>query len=119
VTQLRRMMLDELERRNYSPTTVHAYIQAIKDLALYFKCPPDQLSPAQIRAYQAYLFRERKLDAGTVTQKTAAMRFFFLATLKKKWSLEDIPYPRKARRLPKGHQPGAGGQADRLSQQCV
>ncbi len=101
MTQLRKMMLDELERRNYSQNTVRAYIQTIQDLARYFKRPPNQLNPEQIRAYQAYLFRERKLDASSVTQRTAALRFFFLVTLKKRWSLADIPYPRKVRRLPK------------------
>jgi integrase/recombinase XerD len=101
VTQLRKMMLDELERRNYSQNTVRAYVKTIEDLARYFRRPPDRLGPEQIRAYQAYLFRERKLDPNTVTQRTAALRFFFVVTLKRRWSMADIPYPRKARRLPK------------------
>lgn len=49
------MMLEELERRNYSESTVCAYIRTIKDLARYFKLPPDQLGPEQPREYQAYL----------------------------------------------------------------
>jgi hypothetical protein len=55
------MMLDELERRNYSQSTVRTYVKTIEDLARYFKRPPDQLGPDQLRQYQAYLFRERKL----------------------------------------------------------
>jgi integrase/recombinase XerD len=100
VTQLRTMMLDELGRRNYSQNTIRAYVKTIEDLARYFKRPPDRLGPEQIRAYQAYLFRERKLDANTVTQRTAALRFFYIVTLRRKWSMTDIPYPRKAWRLP-------------------
>jgi integrase len=53
-----------------------------------------------VREYQAYLFRERKLDASSVTQQLAALRFFFLKTLKKRWTMDDTPYPRKVRRLP-------------------
>lgn len=55
MTHLRKMMLEELERRNYSESTVCAYIRTIKDLARYFKLPPDQLGPEQPREYQAYL----------------------------------------------------------------
>jgi site-specific recombinase XerD len=36
VTRLRQMMLDELQRRNYSPNTVRSYIHAIEDFARYF-----------------------------------------------------------------------------------
>jgi integrase/recombinase XerD len=101
VTHLRRMMLDELERRNYSQSTVRAYVKTIEDLARYFKRPPDQLGPDQLRQYQAYLFRERKLAPNTVTQRTAALRFFFVATLRRPWAIAETPYPRKTFRLPK------------------
>ena len=94
-------MLEELERRNYSQSTVSAYVRTIKDLARYFKRPPDELGPDQLRHYQAYLFRERKLAPNTVNQRTAALRFFFVATLKRAWTIAETPYPRKAFRLPK------------------
>ena len=48
----------------------------------------------------AYLFRERKLGAATVTQRLAALRFFFIQTMKKPWSVADTPYPKKTRHLP-------------------
>jgi integrase/recombinase XerD len=101
VTHLRKIMLEELERRNYSQGTVRAYIRTIRDLARYFNRPPDQLGPEQLREYQAYLFRERKLAPNTMIQRTAALRFFYVATLRKPWSIAETPYPRKTFRLPK------------------
>ena len=65
MTHLRKMMLEELERRNYAQTTIDCYIQTIEDFARHFHRPPDQLTPEHIREYQAYLFRERKLAAST------------------------------------------------------
>ena len=100
VTHLRKMMLEELERRNYAQTTIHAYIQTVEDFARYFKRSPDQLGTEHIREYQAYLFRERKLAPRTVTQRLAALRFFFVQTIKKGWSVADTPYPKKTRHLP-------------------
>jgi site-specific recombinase XerD len=63
MTRLRQMMLEELQRRNYSPRTIECYIREVEDFARYFHCPPDRLGPQHIREYQAYLFRERKLSA--------------------------------------------------------
>jgi hypothetical protein len=63
------MMLEELQRRNYSPGTIRCYLRAVAGFARYFHRSPDQLRPQHIREYQAYLFRERKLDPSSVTQK--------------------------------------------------
>jgi integrase/recombinase XerD len=101
VTHLRKMMLEELERRNYSESTTRAYVRTIEDLARYFKRPPDQLEPEHVRQYQAYLFRDRRLSPNTVNQRTGALRFFFITVLKKSWSIADTPYPRRNFRLPK------------------
>ena len=68
--------------------------------AKYFHRSPDQLGPEQIRAYQVYLFTERKLNARTVGHHTAALRFFFCKTLKRAYPIEEVPYPKAPRRLP-------------------
>jgi integrase/recombinase XerD len=94
------MMLEELQRRNYSPATARAYLRAVQDFARYFHRSPDQLGPDHIRQYQAYLFRERKLAANSVTQRLGALRFFYIRTLKQSWSAELTPYPKKVLRLP-------------------
>jgi len=100
VTRLRQMMLDELQRRNYSPNTVRTYIHAIEDFARYFGRSPYRLGPEDIRQYQVHLFRERKLSAGTVEGRTAALRFFFVKTLKRPYIHDQIPFPKRQRPLP-------------------
>ena len=65
MTHLRKLMLDELQRRNYAQNTVRAYIHAIEDFAKYFHRSPDRLGPEHIREYQVHLFRDCKLSAGT------------------------------------------------------
>jgi len=93
-------MLEELQRRNYAQTTVKAYVRIVQDFANYFHQSPDQLGPQHLRQYQAYLFQERKLDAGTVQQHVAALRFFYVKTLKRRYLLEDLPRPKQRRKLP-------------------
>jgi hypothetical protein len=68
MTHLRKLMLEELERRNYAHSTTRCYLRAIDEFARYFNRPPNQLGPDHIRQYQAYLFRERKLEPNTVIQ---------------------------------------------------
>ena len=100
MTRLRKMMLEELERRNYTESTTRAYLQIVEDFARHFHRPPDQLGPEQIREYAAHLFSERKLADNTVAQRVAALRFFFTRVLKRAWHIEETPYPKKRKRLP-------------------
>jgi site-specific recombinase XerD len=95
------MMLDELQRRNYSANTVRTYIHAIEDFARYFGRSAYRLGPEHIRQYQVHLFRDRKLSAGTVEGRTAALRFLFVKTLKRPYLHDQIPFPKRQRPLPK------------------
>jgi len=94
------MMLEELQRRNYAETTIDSYIRAVEDFSRYFNCSPDRLGPRHIREYQAALFQKRKFSPNTVAQHLAALRFFYVKTLKKAWSSTETPYPKKAVHLP-------------------
>ena len=76
MTHLRKLMLEELQRRNYTQSTTRAYLRTIDDSARHFHRPPDQLGPEQIREYVAHLFRDRKLADNTVNQRVGALRFF-------------------------------------------
>ena len=84
MTRLRKLMLDELQRRNYAQNTVRSYIKAVEDFARYFGKPPERLGPEHIREYQVHLFRDRNLAASTVEGRTAAaLRFLFVKTLRR------------------------------------
>ena len=100
MTQLRMMMLEELQRRNYSQQTTKAYIHTVWEFAKYFHRSPEELGPEHIRQFQAHLFSERKLSANSVAQRTAALRFLFVKTLQRTYMLEHIPFPKVPLRLP-------------------
>ena len=53
MTQLRKMMLEELQRRNYSQTTVRTYLKSVQAFAEHFHTPPDRLGLEHIRSYLA------------------------------------------------------------------
>jgi site-specific recombinase XerD len=94
------MMLEELQRRNYAETTINSYLRTVEEFSRRFNCSPDRLGPRHIREYQAELFQKRKFSPNTVSQRLAALRFFYTKTLKKVWSIEETPYPKKTLHLP-------------------
>jgi integrase/recombinase XerD len=100
VTQQRKMMLEELQRRNYSQLTAEAYLRAMKGFVKHFHRAPEQLTQDHIREYQAYLFRERKLSSNTVSQHVSALRFFYVKTLKRPYLPDEIPFLKQRGRLP-------------------
>jgi integrase/recombinase XerD len=100
MTRLRKMMLEELQRRNYSQLTTSCYIRTVEDFARRFNCSPDRLGTRHIREYQAELFQKRKLSPATVAIRLAALRFFYTKTLHRAWSTAETPYPKKAHHLP-------------------
>ena len=100
MTRLRKMMLEELQRLNYAETTIRHYIRTVEDFARRFNRPPDRLGPRHIREYQAELFQKRKLSPNSVTRHLAALRFFYIKTLKRSWSIAETPYPKWVLHLP-------------------
>jgi len=100
VTQLRQIMLEELERRNYAQSTIHTYIRTVEHYSRHFHRSPDQLGLEHIREYQAAMFRTWKLAPNTVAQRLAALRFLYIQVLKRGWSAAETPYPKKVLHLP-------------------
>ena len=94
------MMLEELERRNYSQRTIRYYLRFVERFAKHFGKSPDKLGPEHLRSYQAYLLRERKLCPGSVENHVAALRFFFIRTLHRHEFRQFLPYPKVRRKLP-------------------
>lgn len=100
MTQPLEMMQEELERRNYSSRTTYKYLKTVRDFGRHFHRRPEKLGPDEIRKYQVYLLKERNLSVGTVVCRVAALRFFFIRTLRRHEYREELPYPKEPKRLP-------------------
>ena len=100
MTRLRKLLLEELQRRNYAQNTVRAYIKIVERFAKHFGRSPERLGADHIREYQVHLFRDCYLSAGTVEQHVAALRFLYVKTLKRVYMHEHLPMPKRQRPLP-------------------
>jgi len=100
VTPLRQRMLEDLQIRNYSASTVRAYILRVAEFAKHFGKSPDQLGAEHIREYQLFLTKEKRMSQSAYIQTVCGLRFFFTHTLNRQVSIEHIPLPRYERKLP-------------------
>jgi hypothetical protein len=91
MTELRRVMLEELQRRNYSAETIRQYLLAVRQFAEHFGKRPDQLGPDELRTYQAYLLRERKMAVGTVV--AGSRRYVFSTCGCSSGTISEKTYP--------------------------
>ena len=100
MTQLRRRMLDDMRIRNLSPHTMDCYIRCVAQFARYFGKSPDALEIEHVREYQLFLLEKKKASWGTFNQTVCALNFFYKVTLKRDWSHNPIPFPKKEKKLP-------------------
>jgi len=100
MTPLRQRMLEDMGIRNLAENTQSAYLQQVLTYARHFRRSPERLGPEEVRAYQVYLTKTRKLSPSSVNVATGALRFLYKVTLKRDWAVEDIPMPKRPFRLP-------------------
>ena len=100
MTALRQRMLEDLQIRHYSTTTIRLYLYSVSEFAQHFRKSPDQLGPDHIRQYQLFLIKEKQVCQSTCIQLVCALRFLYTHTLHRKIAIERIPFPRRERKLP-------------------
>ena len=100
ITPLRQRMIDDMTVRNLSPATQLLYVSAVARFAKYYNTSPEFLGPADVKSYQLYLVRDKKVAYNTLNIAVCALRFFYRVTLGKDWAMEHIVRPKKERRLP-------------------
>jgi site-specific recombinase XerD len=100
VTPLRQRMLEDLQIRNYAPTTVTAYIRCVAEFAKHFGKSPEFLGPEQIREYQLHLIKEKGVSLPSYIQALSGLRFLYTNTLHLQIDIARIPLPRYESKLP-------------------
>jgi integrase/recombinase XerD len=106
VTSLRQRMLEDLQIRNYAPTTVAAYIRGVAEFAKHFNKSPEFLGPEQIREYQLHLIKEKGVSLSSYIQAVCGLRFLYTNTLHLQIDIARIPLPRYKKKLPLILSPG-------------
>ena len=100
MTPLRKRMLDELQLRNLSDSTIHTYLSAVWRFARHFGTSPDQLGPEKVREYLLHLRNDKDDSWNTLQVNRGALKFLYARVLKQKWFDEEIAAPKRRPILP-------------------
>ena len=100
MTPLRQRMLEDLQIRNYSPSTVRCYVRSVAEFAKHFGKSPEQLGSEEIRSWQLHLINEKRVKQSTYIQAISGLRFLYRNTLHRGIEMERIPLPRYEKKLP-------------------
>jgi len=93
-------MIDEMQRQGYAKKTIQEYSGSVRRLATHFGCCPSKLTQEQLRQYQVYLAQRKDISTSYYNSTVTAMRFLYLKTLGRDWSVERLPYGKREHRLP-------------------
>ena len=93
-------MADDMRLRNFSPNTIDSYTFHVDKFCQYFGKPADKLGQEEIREFQLYLVKEKKIGWSSFNQAVCALRFLYTQTLGRQWVIKHIPFGKKPKKLP-------------------
>jgi integrase/recombinase XerD len=100
MTPLRQRLLEDLQRRNYSPKTISCYVAHVAQFARHFGRSPDQLGADDIRAWQLHLLQVKHASWSAYNQSVCALRFFYGICLQQPELVTALPYGKRPKTLP-------------------
>ena len=100
MTELRRRMVENLQLQGLAPKTQQCYVDAVKQLAQYYRRSPDHINEEQIRQYFLYLLNEKQVAESTFRIHLYGSRFFYEHTLKRPCPVFELVRPRQSQKLP-------------------
>lgn len=100
MTPLRQRMLEDMQLKGLAPTTQHAYLRHVQNLAEFTGKSPDQVTDEEFRQFFLALHKVRGLSRSSATVAIAAFKFLFEVTLQRPWPRLDLFRPRQIQTLP-------------------
>lgn len=100
MSALRQRMIEEMQLKRFAERTQESYLEAVTKLVRYVGKAPDQISAEEMRHYFLYLTNEKQLARSSVMQAICGLKFFYEQVLKRDWTIYDIQWPRREKKLP-------------------
>ena len=95
-------MIQQLQLKGYSPSTIRCYVnELIQFLAALKNTPAESLTTERVKNYLQYCLVEIKLKEATLHSRLNALKFYYEQVLGKEKFFFEIPRPKKALQLPK------------------
>lgn len=99
-SELRQRMTQDMRLRNLSPRTQEEYLRWTIKFSKFYGKSPANLEPEDIRNWLVHLVEKEHKSISTYRVAAAALRFLYVQTLDRIWTLRYIPLPKRENRLP-------------------
>ncbi len=87
MSELRDRMIQSMKLAGLSEGTCRKYLRAVRQLAAYYRTPPDQLTERQVQNYLLYVRDRLEVAKGTFMPIYHGIKFFYRNTLDYQWAL--------------------------------
>jgi integrase/recombinase XerD len=100
MTTLRQRMIEDMQLHGLAERTQKSYMQAVRQLAEYYRKPPDQISEEELRQYFLYLKNVKRVARNTITLALCGIKFFYERTMQRQWTTLALVRPPREKKLP-------------------
>lgn len=97
---LRKKMIEWMERKNYSASTIKCYVNSVSMLARYYGKCPSQLTEEQVADYMNYVVQRRGYRPGSISGAYSGIKLFWKQILGREWNTQLLPRPKRPKELP-------------------
>ena len=82
---LYKRMSEDLHLGGMAKRTHEGYLRAVRQLADFCKCSPDQITEDQLREFFLHLKNDKEFASGSLRVAFSGVKFFYTRTCKRKW----------------------------------
>ena len=100
MSPLRLRMLEYMQLKHYSPTTIKNYLSQVSHFARYLGKSPDLGTLEDVAAYLLHLNLERRLSQSQLNSAYSGIKVLFVQMLGREWDSRLLPRSRREKRLP-------------------
>lgn len=97
--ELMNQYLMTMKARNFAQSTIDAYCRELQAFLKHVGKNPHDVVADDVTKYQV-MFLENGFGPGSINMKIAALKMFFIKTMKNNWPQDFCPWVRKKQRLP-------------------
>ncbi|MCO8120137.1 site-specific integrase [Stieleria sp. TO1_6] len=98
--KITKRLAEDMLIRHLAEATIDAYTYHVRRFADFIEKPLESATVEDVRTFQLYLIRERKLAYSTFNQAVCALRFLYTHTIRVPWPVVMVPFGKRPKTLP-------------------
>lgn len=98
--ELTKRLAEDMLIRNMAQATIDAYTYHARRFADFIQKSLDDVTAEDVRSFQLYLIREKKVAYSSFNQAVCALRFLYTHTIQVPWPVRMVPFGKRAKTLP-------------------